>query len=585
MQKIYWLTIEKNNSHEKKCTLLEKRGYQIVFFKNLDSLISELRINRVSILILGDEGSEFATLKALSYLSYMPEIQGCRIIFSVSKPTSSIMKIACCEGVRDILPLYMPTKEWIQRFLFSIGVKSNAIPAPKYLLKLREKINVYLPARIVWISENEIQIESKLCANQGDIIKLMGPFVQSIGLKSLDVRVVDFKKHHLKYRFSDSILCKWKSPDNKRDKVKETLSILKSVDTGKKTRVFLAIQSPALRNTLIRQLDDRFYEIHTALIKRSIIEEPKYFSPEIIFIDENLMEDDSIKKILSFQEKFENPSKIVFIGANSSEIKEKFKNPAKNIFWIKSLPTQLDSYLKSEVLKSNDESTVDLFSRYYIPSENEFSNAEFKLEGEIEGINPSLFEFSLNQIITNFGLLRVESGFLKKSTSYNPFIKVCAIKPFLLANHEGKRIVVEGLFCNYIPEQKELINSKILELIRGEFTPKEQPLKVVPVLESVPKSTFEYEDLDSELEKIEYIEPTVTRLPKRKKHSPNIAKKVNQSIKSKSLRYFLVFLAITLFGGFGIMKVTSLIGPNYEKSGKVFSENLEIFRDNSKKGK
>lgn len=578
MQKIYWLSLETTDAHKKKATLLHKRGYKVLYFKTLDAMVAEIRQNRVSIIVIGDEGSEYASLRSIALLANMPEIQGCRLIYSSAAPTSAMMKAACCNGVRDILPLYMPSKEWLGRFLFAIGANDAAIKPVNYALCYPEDLRVYVPARIVSISTESIRIESRLAVQEGQTVHVTGPIAKSMGLKAIPVTIEGKRKDRLVYRFSDSFHGSWRGDPKQRGKIAETMNLIAKSDTGKKTRVFLAVQSPALRNSLIRQLDDPCYDTHTALIKRSIVEEPRYFSPHIMIIEQNLLGEKVIQEMMSGQSEYLRQCKIIVMGAEGPADGQRAAF-SKSVTWLKSLPADFSGYLQNQVIDATLKIEAEP-GHYYLPPENSFSMAEILLTGKMTTLHPERLQFYLGSSISNFGLLRIESPLLKKTTSYNPFVKVTAIAP---TAKKGRLVEVTAHFCNYVPDHKDAISRKIVDVVSAELFPREQDAAEDSRLQA------DLDSLESQIERLSLTDyqlaptpaPAVEPRPKLygvKKQSFSRKVKPKRSPLKRTVKYVLVLLAVSIVGSLGVMQLTKFLEPRYKKSGKVFSDNLELFR-------
>lgn len=580
MQKIYWLTIETTDAHKKKASLLHKRGYKVLYFKTLDAMVAEIRQNRVSIIVIGDEGSEYSSLRSIAHLANMPEIQGCRLVYSSAAPTTAMMKAACCNGVRDILPLYMPSKEWLGRFLFAIGANEAAMPAPSYALCYPEDIRVYVPARVVAISADAIRIESRLAVEPGQTVHVTGPIAKSMGLKSIPVTIEGKRKDRLVYRFSDSFHGSWQGDSRQQAKIQETMAIIARSDTGKKIRVFLAIQSPALRNSLIRQLDEQVYDTHTALIKRSIVEEPRYFSPHILIIEQSLLGEKVIQEMVAGDNEYLQRCKVIVMGAEGPTDSQKAAFPHR-MTWLKSLPAEFSRYLQTDVIDDSIKVQAEP-GHFYLPPENSFSMAEILLTGKMTTVHPAQLQFYLGAPISNFGLLRIESPLLKKTTSYNPFVKVTAIAP---TAKKGRLVEVTAHFCNYVPDHKDAISRKIVDVVSAELFPREPN-----GAESTADDSQFQADLDSLESQIERLSLTDYQLaaPVPKEPAPRLYGVPEQSFSRKvkpkrspmarAVKYLLVFLAVALIGGVGVVQLTRFLEPRYKKSGKVFSDNLELFR-------
>ncbi|RYY97497.1 MAG: hypothetical protein EOO11_10690, partial [Chitinophagaceae bacterium] len=182
------------------------------------------------------------------------------------------MQSACYEGFRDVLPADLEDTEWLQRFEFATSGLESILDIHDGLRKFEEKIDLQIPARIVWIGPQTMWIESKTMAEIGETIELRGEFAERLGLREIKAVVTEKQKTHLSYRFSDALIVNWaKDAAERADlaKLKEFKEYLTRIDLGQRPKIFLAIASPALRTTILRYTDRRKYEVHTALNKQS----------------------------------------------------------------------------------------------------------------------------------------------------------------------------------------------------------------------------------------------------------------------------------------------------------------------------
>lgn len=469
---VYWLTIEPGEFHQQKAMALEPYGYEISFFKTLESMTKEIQARRVSIIIIGDEGPQISVLKALSDIASMPDIQGARLILSTIRFRSDISRAAACEGFRDIIPLNLNRQEWVQRFLFSTSGKEGHLPTPLPQVTFNSEASFSIPARIVWINETHIWIESRIALQENITFDLTGPIVQSMGLKKLTVTIEQMSRQDLIYRFSEALLATWNVPDKSEALVQETLSVLGELNTGNRCKVFLGIQSPALRSTILSYLNDAKFEVHTALQKRSLIEEPKYFSPHIVFIEDRLCQGEGIDRFREMSTNLPEETVIVIVGADDTDLA-----PIRNLVGgrhlhpLKRIPRNLREIIFSEIIPkkmiqeqfSNEDKTC------HIPAKHEFSLAEIHFGAMITKLHCRAIEIAVPHLARNFGLARIHSPLLKKVLKKDPYTKISLSHENGLSYNEDFPHLIECHFCDIDFEERELLAKALVDIVNEGF--------------------------------------------------------------------------------------------------------------------
>lgn len=462
---IYWLTIEPDEIHKRKVALLEDNGFEVTFFKTLDSLTKELHSRRASIIIVGDEGPEVIVVKAISLLRRMPDIQGARLILSTSRHSPVVLRAAACEGFRDLLPIQMNDPEWLNRFLFSTAsVPAEMQHKPKYS-NVTFDTTLAIPARIVWMSPKRLWIESRFFPPVGSRIAISGPMAQAMGCKYLDLKIEELHENNLIYRFSEALVGRWSVPDRDNPKVSEALHVLKDLDVGERFKVFLAIQSPALRATLLRYLSHAKFEVHTALQKRSMIDEPKYFTPDLVFVEDRLCRGESLDRFRSMILNLPETTSIVVVGSDKDMSTIRANIGRRRLYFLKRIPVNLDQLVFNEYIGPNyQKASLADKDAAFIPYDHEFSLAELNISARVEAMNPNAAVISVPHEIGNFGLTRMKSNALEKLLGRNPYAKITGLTYGESTSLNSLPFRIECQFCDVTNEQKQLLADHMHEL-------------------------------------------------------------------------------------------------------------------------
>lgn len=428
---IYWLCPQINETHQRRAAILDEVGYQVYFFSNLEALIREVSIKRARVIVLGDEWDRETTLKCIQTFANIPDINGARLLLSNSKNDSDIMQAACLEGFRDMIPCDLEDTEWLQRFEFATSGMESILDLHEDLKKFEEKIEINLPARIVWIGPQTLWLESKTIANVGDTIRLKGALADRLGLKEIHGIVTEKQKSHLSYRFSEALVINWAKDASERanpQKLKDLREYLTKIDLGLRPKVFLAIQSPALRTTILRYTNRLKHEVHTALNKTSLAYEPRYFTPDLIFIEEQLTNGEGHQAFLEMVRFLPEHATIVTIGNRYEGADIKISSGNRRMRTLRHIPTNLADLIERDYLagfyqkKPEDGSIRPSF----LPHDHAISYAQVSTDAKIQSADYLQIEISCASRINTYSLLKAEGTKLNNLLGGPAFLKVVA---------------------------------------------------------------------------------------------------------------------------------------------------------------
>jgi hypothetical protein len=428
---IYWLCPSIEEVHQRRASILDDIGYQVYFFENLEVLIKEICVKRAKILILGDEWPSDVAMKQIQTFANIPDIIGARLLLSNSRNDYDLMQAACMEGFRDVIPIDLDDAEWLQRFEFATSGMESILDLHDDLKKFEEKIEINVPARVVWIGTQTMWIESKTLAEVGDSIRIKGAFAERLGLKEIVAQVVEKQKSHLSYRFSEALIVNWWKDVVARaepQKIKETLEYLTRVDLGLRPKIFLAIQSPALRTTILRYTDRRKFEVHTALQKSSLVYEPRFFTPDLIFIEEQMTSGEGHQAFLEMIRYLPEHATIVTIGGRNEGGDVKGSSGNRRMRSLRHIPTNLADLIEKDYLAAfhlkKPENTANRLA--FLPHDHALSYSMVTSEAKLQGADYLQFEISSPNRFHTYSMIRLQGSKLSQMLGGPAYMKVVA---------------------------------------------------------------------------------------------------------------------------------------------------------------
>ncbi len=425
---VYWLSPTIEEEQQRRANILNDIGYQVFFFDNIDALIKEVCIKRAQILILGDEWTTELAVRYVHTFAHVPDINAARLLISNSHNDYALMEAALSEGFRDIIPADLEDAEWLQRFEFATSGVESILDLHDGLDRMDETVTLQIPARLVWVGAQQLWLETRSCPKVADTVQLTGAFVQALGLDAIALQVQQKVQTNLTYRFSEALIGNWYSDTVAKaepERILDTLEKLSNVDLGLRPRIFLAIQSPALRTTLLKYIDKRKYEIHTALQRSSLVYEPKYFAPDLVFIEDRLMTGDGRRSFHELMRFLPEHSTIVSIG-NKDEASGGKNNAGKRIRSLKHVPTNLTDLIERDYLVGLALRKASSPERkaYFPPHEHPLSFATITVEARLQSADYLQFDMSSDMRIGPYSLIRAESPRLEQILGGPAFLKI-----------------------------------------------------------------------------------------------------------------------------------------------------------------
>ena len=463
-RRILWAVDEVEKVHKDRALLLNEKGFDVQFFTSVEQLSNELTTKRAAIIVISDGGSKEFASKAVYALMGMPHIQGARMVLTYEDHSPEIKFGASVASFRDIIPMDLTDKQFLQRFIFATATKPLPFIQPAGQVTLNNISAVNMPARITWISKSRLRVECRVKPPIGAILSLKGDLAEAMGTSSISLTVVENQRSHLIYRFSEAMICEWSVPKVSKDSALALVSGLKKYSPNLRCRVFLGAKSNSLRNDLLAQFDDPRFEVSAALQQHSLVNEPKFFTPHVVVVESDLISIDGSKRFKEMMKNVKEDAAIIIIGdtINIEEIRSAY--PGRKIIKSSKMPTNLARAVLEKYAPVRQEHNADKDS-IYLTQDNEYSMAEVSFSARLTRIHPVAVQVSLPFPIGQFALCRIESPILRKTLGRNPYLKFTAAYQDFKPDGGPFKYLADGYLADLNTSDRQKIGQTLTNIV------------------------------------------------------------------------------------------------------------------------
>ena len=583
---VYWLTEDVTPLHKDRAAALARRGYQVEFCSSLSELRRVFAARRVSIIVVGDEGTLSTVESYVMTMANAPEISGVRLILSLSQPNPDLVQLAASHGFRDAIALDWEHNHWLQRFLFSTAGASGGFVTPLPQMTLNTVAAITIPARVVWINYDNMWIETRVTPPAGAQIKLAGNIVSSLGMRAMTVTVEECRKSNLRYRFSDALIVRWGVASSLANKQRILIDHLKSTSIGRTCKVFIAVQTPTLRTTVIDHLRDPRFEVSAALQKQSIVNEPKFFSPNVIFIEDKLTSGEEFGRFEQMMQNTEEPAIVIVLGngANMDELRR--VAPKHKCAMLTRVPANLAEVVFSKYLKAI-RPLADQEDNIQIGPQSDFSFAELSFSGRMTRVHPSSAQLALSVPLGNFGMCRIDSPLFKRTVGRSVCAKITDTYSDNRRAASGFPHLVEVSLADVFARDREKLAVTMCDMMTQRLLAKAPlPDRDVHDLETMDQHLTQapaaavVEGKLLQLPLLDESPKASPRLPRKgvPRRNANVLEFVASGLRSKSFHSFVILVVVTI-GAIWLMNWAAE-NLSFSHSGGNYSDQLKLFKRN-----
>lgn len=568
---VYWLSQYHTKIHEDRATALKSKGFNIEFFQKIDTLLSYYTKKRVNILILEDDFPKKIIKTYLNRLAQDPNLYGVRLILSHSNQDNDLLEIAYQSGFRDMIPSDLSHKDWAQRFAFSTSGASKPFNIPNPMVTMSQISGVFAPGRMIWISPSQIRFEAKIKATPGTKLSLTGPLADYLGVKTIPIEIIREEKTNLKYHYSEAYIANWTPPAEKAGKMKIVFDHLEGQGEEQTLKVFAAVKNSDVRNKLFETLNNSKIALATALSKQHIINEPRYFSPHIVLIEDKLCSAQDLNIFSKMAENLPEHAPIVVIGERCNINELKSLAPGRKIFILPKIRENLSQLIFQKFLSNRRwQTSARDQNALSVASNSNFSTCEIYIPARLKQLGPHGVVLNLSTFVGQFGFCRVDSPFIKKVQRGKIFLKI--IKSY---DHPGNPTTygqtIECLHTNIIGEKRRVLGNSLFSHLHKQYdlALNKNLFKITSASAIQQKKD---EDQSSGFDTVDVVDKTIDHV----KDFVVVAKKSPIVEIGVPMAFLVGFL---IAGGIALFWLIDEHGPKNTKTGQSFSKQLQIFKE------
>ncbi len=596
---VYWVTDIVTPRHHHLAAILQSRGFELSFQRSISSLTQAAAERRSGILIVDDEGVRQVVEKNIIAVMNAPEFQGARLVLSTSNRYAETLQHAAWGNFRDIIPLDLDDQLWLRRFMYATSSKASEFPESYPQMTLSNFAQVAVPARISWITEDKICIESKAAPSIGTNLHLHGRLAAALGVSSLSVTVESTQRHNLLYRFSDAIVGTWKVPDAMRERTDKFISSLRQKNPAPRIRVYAAIQQTKTRQAIVERLAEPKFEVKMALQKQAIIDEPKYFSPDLIFLEDALFQEDHGTRFRKMLKGLTQRIAIVVIGNSVSRDILKDMANEHRVIVIPRLPQELaDAVLRRFLGSSHRLHAPENRHLIQLAPMDGLTFAEIHAPARLSALHPFSVKVLTPFPMGNYGLMRLESPMLAKVLTHALYVKITSGRfdetsgsQFIyslncnLANigKVSKSLLAKFLaatFSEYMLQLEKSEGSLVADVEPATALVQNHPSdeqKLLAAISEAAKVKTELPDIaisrSPQMSAAAKAETPKKAFPRRSQLAP--LQELFAGFSQPAFRYFILFVMFCSFVGVGLWLIVSVVAPDWHKSGSQYTESLK----------
>lgn len=423
-RRTFWIANSKTPLHEQRVLKLSEHGFEFTFFKDASEALTVARESRpICIIIDSPTDINPAAAAALQTLVKDPELNGVRFIASIYGERTDLIKTALAENFRDVVPMKLPDDNWVHRILYASGATTELGDTAPHEVGMNQISSVITSGRVVWVNQTHMRIECRGSQRIGSSLNISGPMAKAFNLPNIRLNVSRIEKSKLMFRYSQALTCSWQAPASHMEHVKSTLRHLLVNKPDPKIRAFLAIGRPNIRATLAKGLNPEIFYVRAALQKANLHQEVGYFSPQIIFFDDKLLESLSATELKEILNNLPVAVPIVIFGAESEALKGALVGRRKFIE-----PSIQQAHLSNAKLRYGITPSSDFDDEFSdicpIAPEHPWSKIGVQTPARLISLSPTGGHVLLPYSVGNFSLATLESQLIGKILARDPIIKI-----------------------------------------------------------------------------------------------------------------------------------------------------------------
>ncbi|MFK7823105.1 MAG: hypothetical protein AB8G05_03050 [Oligoflexales bacterium] len=566
---------------------LKKHQFHCDYVFSISELSEQLSEQRASIILLGNGNSKAETLDFILSLPTITEAKGSRWVLTLNEYQADLVEIAAASNFRDFVPSNIPQNLWLFRVLYASSRQALDFPIPSAHIAVDHPSVFHFPGRIVWLNNDRIRIESQIAPPLGTTIEVVGDLFGKKENKVLKLHIEKVEQKRLVYRFSSALEGSWSVQPNQKSDFIKYLKENAIISSKPKYRIFLGIKSKEYRKQIINYFNSDQYDCNSALQLKSLLFEPNYYSPDILFIEDSLCCGAHSQRFQKMIENLDNSVPVVIIGANPEIAvhKEHYKN--KTIVQM----VQVSQDGLNEICRQHlppIERLMDMHkATFYLDSDEPLSCISIKVPGKINSLHSMTVYLSSPYPLKNFSIFKIQSPLLKKWLGKDPWFKITKLTGTNSSYDKRLTYSAGGFLMDISNSEKQLLASSLSKFIgkilgiAGENKSEQLASKNYekneisePAPEIRSNRPEHHEDNALTLAKEDAL--PLTNYTDQSSFTQDIKQAVS-SLGSKNILYFFIFILVGFFSLVVVNFMIPKLVKNYKKSGSIYVDQLKKF--------
>jgi hypothetical protein len=226
------------------------------------------------------------------------------------------------------------------------------------------------------------------------------------------------------------------------------------------------VQSPALRTAILGRFDDPRFEVTTALQKQSIVDEPRFFTPDIVFIEDQLCLAENGERFDLMMKALDEQCTVLIFGKHEAVAALRRRHFGRRIVAFHKIPKNLAETVLTRFRPAHDGKISGLaLDACHINAESPYSLAELTFAARLTRVHPHAAGVALPHIVGDFALCRLESPLLRKLLGRNPYMKFTATYSDGRSDHGGFPYLADGYLADLDQGERQALSQGLVRLM------------------------------------------------------------------------------------------------------------------------
>lgn len=415
-QRLIWLTPSCGVQHKSKAEALQKLGWHVFFLQTIGEYATFQKRRRCNVILISD-------LMAFQQLVAMEEFRSARFILILEQGTTKAISVAAGQNFRDCIPLTLDTARWVKRIQMASFSKEAPYYPPLGEVTENYRAKLDIPARVTWVSDSHIRVESYLMPSVHAIVTLSGPFADALGVEAIRITVEKLETQNLNYRFSSAFVGRWRCDDGKTAFISERLQHFSQGKAFAQYRIFAVIKDEELRSRLYNFCKAPEYQLLSPLTIEQMGSEPKYYSPSVVFLETHFFLEKYEQKLQEMIQTLDAKTPIFIVGKSDNLLPPFLK-------------TRVLIHLESMERKNIQEKILPFLYQdaedktgFWLEVNSTTSFATLSCPARITKIHPEVLAFSTPFPVRKYALCSLSSPLLKKVMLEEVWLKIVDTYP------------------------------------------------------------------------------------------------------------------------------------------------------------